>query len=83
MGILSPRGEEEVCKESSKGISTAIKGNFPLAPWGSRRLSISEYVSEDAHRAGEGPLNYISYVSRTTQNSSAGSRYEGADESHL
>jgi hypothetical protein len=72
MGILSPRDEEEVCKESSKGISTAIKGNFPLAPWG-----------EDAHRAGEGPLNYISYVSRTTQNSSAGSRYEGADESHL
>ena len=30
--------------------------NFLLAPWGSRRLSISEYVSEDAHRAGEGPF---------------------------
>ena len=24
----------------------ANKGNFSLAPWGSRRLSISEYVSE-------------------------------------
>ena len=28
--------------------------NFRLAPWGSRRLSISEYVPEDARRAGEG-----------------------------
>ena len=28
--------------------------NFTLAPWGSRRLSISEYVPEDAHRAGKG-----------------------------
>ena len=28
--------------------------NFTLAPWGSRRLSISEYVPEDARRAGEG-----------------------------
>ena len=28
--------------------------NFTLAPWGSRRLSISEYVPEDARREGEG-----------------------------
>ena len=28
--------------------------NFPLVPWGSRRVSISEYVSEGARRAGEG-----------------------------
>ena len=28
--------------------------NFTLAPWGSRRLSISEYVPEDARRVGEG-----------------------------
>ena len=45
-----PKGRGKV----SNNTSQAIKGNFLLAPWGSRRLSISEYVSEDARRAGEG-----------------------------
>ena len=35
---------------------SANEGNFLLAPWGSRRLSISEYVSEDVRRTGEGPM---------------------------
>ena len=30
--------------------------NFFLAPWGSPMLITSEYVPEDARRAGEGPL---------------------------
>ena len=30
--------------------------NFFLAPWGSPMLITSEYVSEDARRAGEGPI---------------------------
>ena len=53
-GILSPRGEEEVSIDPSKSSPLAAKGNFSLAPWGSRRLIISEYVSEGARRAGEG-----------------------------
>ena len=43
MGILSPRGEEEVSIEVSQDSSQANKGNSLLAPWG-----------EDARRAGEG-----------------------------
>ena len=30
--------------------------NFSLAPWGSRRLRISEYVPEGVRRTGEGLL---------------------------
>ena len=33
--------------------------NFSLAPWGSRRLSISEYVPEGVRRTGEGPLGFF------------------------
>ena len=40
-------------------IPFVFKGNFFLATWGSPMLITSEYVSEGAHRAGEG-LNFFS-----------------------
>ena len=42
-------------------MSISEKSNFPLAPWGSPMLITSEYVSEDARRAGEGLLIWAFY----------------------
>ena len=58
---LSPKGEGEVTTETLWGFPIAKKGNSNLAPWGSPMLITSEYVSEDARRAGEGLIINLEY----------------------
>ena len=42
--------------------------NFLLTPWGSRRLIISEYVSEGVHRTGEGLFILTTYCNTRRYN---------------
>ncbi len=54
--------------------------DFLLAPWGSRRLSISEYVSEDARRAGEGLLRRGSHLVYFSLGSNLGNKRENLNK---
>ena len=54
--------------------------NFLLAPWGSRRLSISEYVSEDARRAGEGLLRRGAHLVYFSLGSNLGNKRENLNK---